>query len=43
MSNATISDVARHAKVSIKTVSRVINNVATVKADTREKVLRAIL
>jgi LacI family transcriptional regulator len=42
MSNATISDVARHARVSIKTVSRVINNVTTVKADTREKVLRAI-
>jgi LacI family transcriptional regulator len=42
MSTATIRDVAAQAKVSIKTVSRVINNVTTVKADTREKVLRVI-
>jgi LacI family transcriptional regulator len=42
MSNATIRDVARQARVSIKTVSRVINNVETVKADTREKVMRVI-
>lgn len=42
MSNATIVDVAERAGVSIKTVSRVINNVTTVKADTRERVLRAI-
>ena len=42
MSTATIRDVAAQAKVSIKTVSRVINNVATVKPHTREKVLRVI-
>jgi LacI family transcriptional regulator len=42
MSNATIRDVARQARVSIKTVSRVINNVETVKAHTREKVMRVI-
>ena len=42
MSTATIRDVAAQAKVSIKTVSRVINNVATVKTHTREKVLRVI-
>lgn len=42
MSTATIRDVAAQAKVSIKTVSRVINNVTTVKAHTREKVLRVI-
>lgn len=42
MGTATIRDVAAQAKVSIKTVSRVINNVTTVKPDTREKVLRVI-
>jgi LacI family transcriptional regulator len=42
MSTATIRDVAAQAKVSIKTVSRVINNVTTVKPHTREKVLRVI-
>jgi LacI family transcriptional regulator len=42
MSTATIRDVAAQAKVSIKTVSRVINNVSTVKAHTREKVMRVI-
>jgi len=42
MTNATIIDVAEHAGVSIKTVSRVINNVKTVKPHTRELVLRAI-
>ena len=42
MGTATIRDVAAQAKVSIKTVSRVINNVTTVKAHTREKVLRVI-
>ena len=42
MSTATIRDVAAQAKVSIKTVSRVINNVATVKPHTREKVMRVI-
>ena len=42
MANATIIDVAEHAGVSIKTVSRVINNVQSVKAQIRERVLRAI-
>jgi LacI family transcriptional regulator len=39
---ATIKDVARRAKVSLKTVSRVINNEPAVQQRTREKVLRAI-
>jgi len=42
MPNATIIDVAEHAGVSIKTVSRVINNVTTVKSQLRERVMRAI-
>jgi LacI family transcriptional regulator len=42
MTNATIRDVAAQARVSIKTVSRVINNVKTVKPHTRERVLRVI-
>lgn len=42
MSNATIIDVAAQAGVSIKTVSRVINNVKTVKPEIRERVQRAI-
>src|SRR6266481_2924040 len=42
MANATIIDVAEQAGVSIKTVSRVINNVQSVKAQIRERVLRAI-
>ena len=42
MGNATIIDVAKHAGVSIKTVSRVINNVKTVKPQIRERVTRAI-
>jgi LacI family transcriptional regulator len=42
MTNATIFDVAKHAGVSIKTVSRVINNVNTVKPQIRERVTRAI-
>jgi LacI family transcriptional regulator len=42
MANTTIIDVAEQAGVSIKTVSRVINNVQTVKAQIRERVLRAI-
>src|SRR4030095_3910285 len=42
MTTATIRDVASQAKVSIKTVSRVINNVSTVKPHTREKVMRVI-
>src|ERR1044072_5041400 len=42
MTTATIRDVAAQAKVSIKTVSRIINNVSTVKPHTREKVMRVI-
>lgn len=42
MTNATIRDVAAQARVSIKTVSRVINNVKTVKSHTRERVMRVI-
>src|ERR1700754_1135843 len=42
MGNSTIIDVAEEAGVSIKTVSRVINNVTTVKAQVRERVMRAI-
>jgi LacI family transcriptional regulator len=42
MNNATIKDVARRAEVSAKTVSRVINDEPTVRAVTRERVLRAI-
>jgi LacI family transcriptional regulator len=41
-SRATIHDVAAQARVSIKTVSRVINNVKTVKPHTRERVMRVI-
>ena len=39
----SIEDVARRAKVSITTVSRVINNVPTVSAKNRSKVEEAIL
>jgi len=42
MTTATIRDVAAQARVSIKTVSRVINNVTTVKPHTRERVMRVI-
>ncbi|HEY4367684.1 MAG TPA: LacI family DNA-binding transcriptional regulator [Steroidobacteraceae bacterium] len=42
MTNATIRDVATQARVSIKTVSRVINNVKTVQPQTRERVMRVI-
>jgi len=38
----TISDVARQAGVSIKTVSRVMNNEPGVRADTRTKVLQVM-
>src|SRR5947209_6808149 len=40
--NVTIVDVAQEADVSYATVSRVINNGAHVKADKRERVLRAM-
>jgi LacI family transcriptional regulator len=42
MANTTILDVAEHAGVSIKTVSRVINNVQSVRARIRERVQRSI-
>ena len=42
MRSATIKDVAEQAGVSLKTVSRVINNEPSVHASTREKVQRAI-
>ena len=42
MTKATIRDVARVAAVSLKTVSRVINNEPTVKESTRTKVRAAI-
>ena len=42
MRSATIKDVAGQAGVSLKTVSRVINNEPAVHARTREKVQRAI-
>jgi LacI family transcriptional regulator len=40
--NPTIRDVAERAKVSVKTVSRVINREASVLASTQERVLHAI-
>lgn len=42
MRSPTIKDVARHAGVSLKTVSRVINHEPSVRGETREKVERAI-
>lgn len=42
MKNITMSDIARLAGVSTKTVSRVINNSENVKDETRQKVLRVI-
>ncbi len=42
MSNTTIYDVAGAAKVSLATVSRVLNNPEKVKPDTRERVLKVI-
>jgi len=37
----TIKDVAKRANVSLKTVSRVINNETSVRDDTRERIQRA--
>ena len=42
MSNTTIYDVAGTAKVSLATVSRVMNNPEKVNPETRDKVLRVI-
>lgn len=42
MRKPTIKDVAKHSRVSLKTVSRVINNEPSVLDRTRNKVLRAI-
>ena len=42
MQKVTIKDVAHRAKVSLKTVSRVINNEAAVRDSTRQRVLKAI-
>ena len=39
---ATINDVAKHAGVSIKTVSRVMNNEPSVRQATRDKVMAAV-
>jgi LacI family transcriptional regulator len=39
---ATINDVAKQAGVSIKTVSRVMNNEQSVRQPTREKVMLAV-
>ena len=39
---STIRDVARRAKVSVATVSRVLNSPSRVKLNTREKVLKAM-
>lgn len=40
--SVTINDVAHHAGVSMKTVSRVINNEPSVKPETRDKVMAAV-
>jgi LacI family transcriptional regulator len=42
LGTATIRDVAKQARVSLKTVSRVINREGSVREETRERVLRAI-
>ena len=39
---ATINDVAKHAGVSIKTVSRVMNNETSVRENTRDKVMASV-
>ena len=38
----TIRDVAKHAGVSVATVSRVLNSTGYVREDTREKVMQTI-
>ncbi len=43
MAKAMIDDVARLANVSIKTVSRVVNQERNVRPETRARVLRAIV
>ena len=40
--SVTIKDVSKDAGVSIKTVSRVINNEENVSESTKEKVLRSV-
>ena len=40
--NVTINDVAKHAGVSMKTVSRVINREPSVKQDTYDKVMASV-
>src|SRR5712691_3822894 len=40
--NITLKDVARHANVSTKTVSRVVNNQTEISAETRARVQSAI-
>lgn len=42
MGTATIRDVAKQARVSLKTVSRVINREGSVREETRARVMRAI-
>ena len=42
MHRPTIKDVAQRAKVSLKTVSRVINNEASMRGPARDRVQRAI-
>ncbi|MGO4430122.1 LacI family DNA-binding transcriptional regulator, partial [Streptomyces sp. MCAF7] len=39
---ASIKDVAQHAGVSVATVSRVLNDHPSVRADTRDRVLTAV-